>query len=210
MNIQIAERTGPSLPQSFQSQLIRTPDAELFVQIAGNGSATVLLHGYVQTGDMWGPLASELAKKHTVIVPDLRGLGRSSRPPNGYDKKAQAQDIHRIVKELGFDQAVIVGHDLGGMIAYAYAAQFPANVGHLIIMEAALPGIPPWNAIANLPGVWHFNFRGPDAERLVKGRVSEADFTFSEAEVEDPQPGQMLLRTLWLSLDPLPEFRCAD
>ena len=160
----------PGLPAGFESRMIATPGADLFVRVGGAGDPVVLLHGYVESGDMWGPLASELVKHHTVIVPALRGLGRSSRPADGYDKKTQARDIRSIVEALGFDRAAIVGHDLGGMVAYAYAAEFPQEVTRLVVMEAVPPGIGPWDQIVRIPAVWHFSFRGPEAERLVAGR----------------------------------------
>ena len=160
----------PALPSGFTAAAIATPGGELFVQTSGSGPAVVLLHGYVQSGDMWGPLAARLRERHTVIVPELRGLGRAPRPVAGYDTWTQALELHAVVEALGFDRAVIVGHDLGGMVAYAYAAVYRAEVTRLVVMEAAPPGIPPWSAIASMPGVWHFHFRGPEAERLVEGR----------------------------------------
>ena len=160
----------PRLPHGFEGRRIATPDANLFVQVGGAGSPVVLLHGHVETGDMWGPLAAELSKRHTVIVPDLRGLGRSSRPIGGYDKKTQARDIRAIVEELGFDQAAIVAHDIGGTLAYAYAARYPTKVNRLVFMEAPVPGVGPWAEVCAMPALWHWNFGGPDAERLVHGR----------------------------------------
>jgi pimeloyl-ACP methyl ester carboxylesterase len=160
----------PGLPASFEARTIATPGAELFVQVGGSGSPVVLLHGYAESGDMWGPLAADLAKHHTVIVPDLRGLGRSSRPAEGYDKKTEARDIRAVVEALGFDQAAVVGHDLGGIVAYAYAAQYPAKVTRLVFMEAPIPGVGPWGDVVTMPALWHWNFGGPDMERLVQGR----------------------------------------
>jgi pimeloyl-ACP methyl ester carboxylesterase len=130
----------------------------------------VLLHGYAENSDSWAPLAADLMKDHTVVVPDLRGIGRSSKPETGYDKKTQAKDIRAVVTTLGFDKAVVVAHDIGNMVAYAYAAMYPDKVERLIVMDAPIPGIEPWNTILLNPGVWHFNFHGPDAERLVAGR----------------------------------------
>jgi pimeloyl-ACP methyl ester carboxylesterase len=165
-----ASAEPPRLPPGFVGRTIATPGAALYVQVGGSGSPVVLLHGYVESGDMWGPLATELMPRHTVIVPDLRGLARSSRPTGGYDKKTQARDIRAVVEALGFDRVALVGHDLGGMVAYAYAAQYPAGVTRLVIMEAVPPGIAPWADIVSIPAVWHFSFRGSDAERLVAGR----------------------------------------
>jgi len=109
-------------------------------------------------------------KDHTVVVPDLRGIGRSSKPETGYDKKTQAKDIRAVVTALGYDRTAVVAHDIGNMVAYAYAAMYPDKVERLVVMDAPIPGINPWNEILQSPGVWHFNFHGPDAERLVAGR----------------------------------------
>jgi pimeloyl-ACP methyl ester carboxylesterase/quercetin dioxygenase-like cupin family protein len=109
-------------------------------------------------------------KDHTVVVPDLRGIGKSSKPEGGYDKKTQAKDLRAVVTTLGFDNTAIVAHDIGNMLAYAYAAMYPDKVDRLVVMDAPIPGIEPWNTILLNPGVWHFNFHGPDAERLVAGR----------------------------------------
>ncbi|HBI69533.1 MAG TPA: alpha/beta hydrolase [Massilia sp.] len=144
--------------------------ARIFVRAGGSGPAVVLIHGFGDTGDMWGPLAAQLAKTHTVIVPDLRGMGRSSRAASGYDKKSQAQDIRTVLTALGQDRADVVGHDIGTMVAYAYAATYPDKVTKLVVMDAPVPGIAPWNQIVLSPKLWHFNFSGPDAERLVAGR----------------------------------------
>ena len=161
----------PALPAAFQARTIATPaGANIYVGFGGVGPAVVLIHGYADTGDMWGPLAAELSKTHTVIVPDLRGLGRSSRPDSGYDKKTEAADIRAVVTALGFDRAAVVGHDIGLMVAYAYAAQYPAAVERLVMMDAPIPGIDPWDDIVRNRGLWHFSFGGPDAERLVLGR----------------------------------------
>jgi pimeloyl-ACP methyl ester carboxylesterase len=103
-------------------------------------------------------------------VPDLRGIGRSSKPAGGYDKKTQAQDIRAVITTLGYDKTVVVAHDIGNMVAYAYAAQYPDKVERLVVMDAPIPGIEPWSEILLNPAVWHFNFHGPDAERLVAGR----------------------------------------
>lgn len=130
----------------------------------------MLLHGYAETSDSWAPLAAELVKSYTVIVPDLRGIGRSSRPSGGYDKKTQALDIRAVVTALGQDRTSVVSHDIGIMVAYAYAARHPDKVNRLVVMDAPLPGIAPWDEILRNPALWHFSFHGPDAERLVEGR----------------------------------------
>ena len=158
-------------PTDFKNRTVTTPDGtEIFVRSGGSGPAVVLLHGYGDTGDMWGPLALELAKDHFVIVPDLRGIGKSSHPAEGYDKKTQATDVRAVVEALGVDHAAVVAHDIGNMVAYAYAASYPAKVDRLVLMDAPVPGVGPWEEILKTPLLWHFNFGGPDAERLVQGR----------------------------------------
>jgi pimeloyl-ACP methyl ester carboxylesterase/quercetin dioxygenase-like cupin family protein len=136
----------------------------------GHGPVVVLLHGYAENSDSWAPLAEDLMKDHTVVVPDLRGIGRSSKPTGGYDKKTQAEDVRAVVTALGYDRTFVVAHDIGNMVAYSYAATYPEKVERLVVMDAPIPGIDPWNEILQSPGVWHFNFHGPDAERLVQGR----------------------------------------
>ena len=161
----------PSLPPSFQARTIHSPaNAEIFVRFGGTGPAVLLLHGYAENSDSWAPLAADLMRDHTVIVPDLRGIGRSSKPAGGYDKKTQAVDIRAVVTALGYDRTFVVAHDIGNMVAYAYAASYPDKVERLVVMDAPIPGIEPWSEILQNPGVWHFNFHGLDAERLVQGR----------------------------------------
>ncbi len=161
----------PSLPSTFQSKMVAASDnAEIFVRWSGSGPTVVLLHGYAETSDSWAPLAAELVKDYTVIVPDLRGIGRSSHPPAGYDKKTQAGDVRAVLRALGHDRASVVSHDIGVMVAYAYAALNPDKVERLVVMDAPIPGIAPWDEIVRTPALWHFSFHGPDAERLVAGR----------------------------------------
>ena len=161
----------PSLPASFQSKTIQSPEgADIFVRWGGKGPVVILLHGYAENSDSWAPLAADLMKDHTIVVPDLRGIGRSSKPAGGYDKKTQAKDIRAVATALGYDRTFVVAHDIGNMVAYAYAAMYPDKVERLVVMDAPIPGIEPWSEILQNPGVWHFNFHGPDAERLVAGR----------------------------------------
>lgn len=167
----LALAAAPQPVPGFATRTVAMQDgARIFVRAGGSGPAVVLIHGFGDTGDMWGPLAAQLAKTHTVIVPDLRGMGRSSRAASGYDKKSQAQDIRTVLTALGQDRADVVGHDIGTMVAYAYAATYPDKVTKLVVMDAPVPGIAPWNQIVLSPKLWHFNFSGPDAERLVAGR----------------------------------------
>ncbi len=165
-----AAATIQPFPSSFRVQDIQTDGATIHVRIGGKGPAVVLLHGFGDTGDMWAPLAADLARNHTVVVPDLRGMGLSSHPESGYDKRTQAADIRSVLTQLGIDHSAVVGHDIGTMVAYAYAARYPDKTDRLIVMDAPVPGIPPWDQIVRLPALWHFDFGGPDMERLVAGR----------------------------------------
>jgi pimeloyl-ACP methyl ester carboxylesterase len=159
-----------SFPQNFKSQNIKVDGATIYTRSRGAGPAVLLLHGFGDTGDMWAPVAAELYQHRTVVVPDLRGMGLSSHPENGYEKKAQARDIARILDKLKVEAADLVTHDIGNMVGYALAAQFTKRVKRWIVIDAPLPGIGPWDDIIRSPALWHFNFRGPDIERLVKGR----------------------------------------
>jgi pimeloyl-ACP methyl ester carboxylesterase len=159
-----------SFSADFRIREIKTDGATLHIRIGGRGPAVVLLHGFGDTGDMWAPLAAELSRDHTVVVPDLRGMGLSSHPDGGYDKKTQAADIRGVLRQLDIDHSAVVGHDIGTMVAYAYAARYPDKTDRLVVMDAPVPGIPPWDEIVRNPALWHFSFGGPDAERLVAGR----------------------------------------
>jgi pimeloyl-ACP methyl ester carboxylesterase len=159
-----------SFPAGFRTQRIPTNGTTLFVRIGGAGPAVVLLHGYGETGDMWTPLAARLAPRYTVIVPDLRGMGLSGRPAGGYDKKTQGHDIAGVLDALKIDNADLVTHDIGNMVGYALAAEYPSRISRFVIIDAPLPGIGPWDDIVRNHALWHFSFWGPDAERLVAGR----------------------------------------
>ena len=158
-------------PAEFRTQTIAVNDgARLHVRVDGSGPAVVLLHGFGETGDMWEPLARALVASHRVVVPDLRGMGRSSRAAAGYEKKSQAGDIRTVLDRLGIDQADIVGHDIGTMVAYAYAVRYPDKTSRLVVMDAPVPGVASWDQIVRMPALWHFDFGGADVERLVQGR----------------------------------------
>ena len=157
-------------PPGFHTEDIKTDGATIHLRVGGSGPAVVLLHGFGDTGDMWEPVATALAAGHTVIVPDLRGMGLSSHPEDGYDKKSQARDIAQVMDALKVDKAALVTHDIGNMVGYALAAQYPERITKWVVIDAPLPGIGPWDEIIRSPMLWHFNFRGPDVERLVAGR----------------------------------------
>ena len=144
--------------------------AKLHYMTAGHGPALILLHGYAETSLMWKPIIPVLAERFTVIAPDLPGIGDSEIPAGGLDMKNAAIRIHDLAQSLGVQKAEVVGHDIGLMVAYAYAAQFPAEVTKLVLMDAFLPGVPGWEAVYNNPDIWHFRFNGPTPEALVRGR----------------------------------------
>lgn len=137
---------------------------------AGQGPTVILIHGYTQTSRMWRPIIPLLAEKFTVIAPDLPGIGDSGIPKDGLDMKTAAIRVHALAKSLGVVKARVVGHDIGLMVAYAYAAQFPLETEKLVVMDAFLPGVAGWEAVYNNPHIWHFRFNGPTPEALVRGR----------------------------------------
>jgi pimeloyl-ACP methyl ester carboxylesterase len=159
-----------SFPSEFSMRDIATNGTSIYVRSGGTGPAVVLLHGYGETGDMWAPLAADLARDHIVVVPDLRGMGLSSKPTGGFDKKTQAGDVAGVLDELKIDRADFVTHDIGNMVGYAFAAQYPDRVLRFVPIDAPLPGVGPWEEILKNPLLWHFRFGGPDMERLVEGR----------------------------------------
>jgi len=138
--------------------------------IAGHGPTVLLIHGYAETSRMWRPLMPRLATDFTMIAPDLPGIGDSDIPSDGLDMTRAATRLHDLVKQLQLGNAAVVGHDIGLMVAYAYAAQFPTEVARLALMDAFLPGVDGWEPIYNDPGIWHFRFNGPTPEALVRGR----------------------------------------
>jgi pimeloyl-ACP methyl ester carboxylesterase len=159
-----------STSAAFSDHTAAVNGTSLHYKTGGKGNSVVLLHGFAETGHMWHPAMDDLAKTHTVIVPDLRGAGASAKPANGYDKVTMAQDIHALVKSLGIEKATIVGHDIGLMVAYAYAAQYPDETERVVLMDAFLPGIGNWKDMWLLRDLWHFHFYGDVPLALVAGR----------------------------------------
>jgi pimeloyl-ACP methyl ester carboxylesterase/uncharacterized RmlC-like cupin family protein len=157
-------------PGNFNIREIQTNGTTLHVRIGGSGPAVVLLHGFADTGDMWAPLAAALAGNHTVIVPDLRGMGLSAVPEKGFEKNNEAGDIAGLLDALHVARADIVGHDIGNMVAFAFAERYPERTTKLVMMDAPVPGVGPWDDLLKSPLLWHFRFGGPDMERLVAGR----------------------------------------
>jgi pimeloyl-ACP methyl ester carboxylesterase len=160
------------LPAGFSSKDTHVEGLKLHYAMGGHGPAVVLLHGFAETSRMWTPILPVLGEKFTVIAPDLPGIGDSSVPAKGINMKDAAISIHSLVRSLGIQKARVVGHDIGLMVAYAYAAQFPSEVEKLAVMDAFLPGVEGWEPIYNNPSIWHFRFNGPKPEALVAGRES--------------------------------------
>jgi pimeloyl-ACP methyl ester carboxylesterase len=157
-------------PGAVTSRTAEVEGVKLQYLTAGHGPAVVLLHGYTQTSRMWKPIIPLLAERFTVIAPDLPGIGASEIPADGLDMKTAAIRIHALVRSLGVEKARVVGHDIGLMVAYAYAAQFPTEVEKLVVMDAFLPGVAGWESVYDNPRIWHFRFNGPTPEALVRGR----------------------------------------
>ena len=159
-----------SLPAGFTEAFAEVNGTRIHYVMGGHGSPVVLLHGYAETGHMWLPILPSLAQRHTVVVPDLRGAGPSAKPESGYDKKNMAVDIHELTRSLGLPRVAVVGHDIGLMVAYAYAAQFPEGTERLVLMDAFLPGIGNWKDVWLMRDLWHFHFYGKVPLALVEGR----------------------------------------
>ena len=154
----------------IDSRTAKIDNVELHYLTAGHGPAVILLHGYAETSRMWWPIIPLLAEKFTVIAPDLPGIGDSSIPAEKIDMLSAANRIHGLVRSLGIEKGRVVGHDIGLMVAYAYATQFPTETEKLALMDAFLPGVPGWEGIYNASNVWHFRFNGEYPEKLVQGR----------------------------------------
>jgi pimeloyl-ACP methyl ester carboxylesterase len=165
-----AKSRAPKSSQTTQSRFANVNSVRLHYLVAGKGDPVVLLHGYAETSHMWRPLMAELANNHTAIAPDLRGAGQSSTPADGYTKAAMARDIHALVRKLGCERIQIVGHDIGLMVAYAYAAQYPSEVDQIALMDAFLPGVGNWRDVWLMRDLWHFHFYGETPLALVHGR----------------------------------------
>lgn len=165
-------QAGAHAPPTIQPHDATVNGIRLHYLQAGQGTDTpvVLLHGYTETSHMWIPLIGKIDDRRVVVAPDLRGAGGSAKPDGGYDKKTMAQDIHALVQSLGYHKVKLVGHDIGLMVAYAYAAQYPDEVESIVLMDAFLPGVGDWQKVWLLRDKWHFNFYGETPLKLVEGR----------------------------------------
>lgn len=191
--------------QAPKSNFAEVNGVRLHYLSAGKGDPVILLHGYTQSSHMWLPLIAALSKDHLVIAPDLRGFGQSATPAGPYTKSVMAQDVHALAVSLGIKSAKVVGHDIGLMVAYAYAAQYPKKVNKIALLDAFLPGVGNWRDVWLLRDLWHFHFYGETPLALVAGReriyfehfwndfaadktksLSEADRKFYTAEYAQP------------------------
>jgi pimeloyl-ACP methyl ester carboxylesterase len=166
----MAQKNGRKKSNAIAAKTLKVEGVRLHYVSAGRGPTVILLHGYTQTSRMWKPLIPLVAEKFTVIAPDLPGIGASEIPKDGLDMKTAAIRIHALAKSLGVERARVVGHDIGLMVAYAYASQFPTETEKLVLMDAFLPGVAGWETVYNNPGIWHFRFNGSTPEALVRGR----------------------------------------
>lgn len=167
----VALLCGVASAEPIASKSVDVDGLKMHYFTAGHGPDTLLLiHGYAQGAHMWEAAMPELAKRFTVIAPDLPGFGDSAIPKDGLDMKTAATRIHALAKALKVTKARVVGHDIGLMVAYAYAAMYSSEVEKLVVMDAFLPGIGDWETTYHNPFLWHFFFNGPTPEALVKGR----------------------------------------
>src|SRR5213083_2974963 len=166
----LSATAGYGAPEAITSHDAKIENVQLHYLTAGHGPAVILLHGYAENSRMWRPIVPLLAERFTVIAPDLPGIGDSAIPAGGLDMKSAATSIHALARSLGVEKARVVGHDIGLMVAYAYAAQYPSEVEKLVLMDAFLPGVGEWGTVYNNPAIWHFRFNGPTPEALVHGR----------------------------------------
>lgn len=158
-------------PANFKHQYATVNGVKLHYVIGGKGEPLLLVHGFGQNWYMWNRLLPELSKHFTVIAPDMRGVGESAKTAAGYDKKNMAVDMHELMKKLGYQHINLAGHDIGLMVAYAYAAQFPGDVKKLALMDALLPGIEPVWSQVKAQAWWFGFFAQPHAGDLVSGKV---------------------------------------
>lgn len=183
----VAEAQPATEDIAFQKQFTHhraeVNGVRLHYVMGGNGYPVVLLHGYPETWYAWRKIMPALADRYTVIAPDMRGLGDSSKPATGYDKRTVAEDIHQLMEHLGIEQYFLVGHDMGGPVAYALAAAYPEQVRKVVFLECAVPGFGLEQAMdVSQGGLWHFGFfMAPKfPEMLTAGREKQflTEFAF--------------------------------
>jgi pimeloyl-ACP methyl ester carboxylesterase len=166
----LAAQAAAAQDAKIESKFAEVNGIRMHYLVAGKGDPVILMHGYAQNSHMWRPTMRELAKTHLVVAPDLRGFGDTTHAESGYDKKSMAVDVHELAKKLGIARAAIAGHDIGLMVAYAYAAQYPDEVTRVALLDAFIPGVGDTTNLFLLKDLWHFHFYGPTPLALVKGR----------------------------------------
>lgn len=184
-----AQAQGSGISSAWEHRTADLGDVTLHYVIAGSGPPVVLLHGFPQTWAEWKPVLPALSRRFTVIAPDLRGLGDSSRPTSGYDKATAAGDVRRLLERLGQSSACVVGHDIGGMVAYALARNHPGVVSRLAVLDTPIPGLPGWDRISANPASWHFGFQAEVdlAEAMVRGREEPYVREFIAVRIHNPR-----------------------
>jgi pimeloyl-ACP methyl ester carboxylesterase len=175
--VQSSLASAKDMPSGFKAEKVTVNGVTLNVYKGGRGDALLLVHGFAQSALMWAPVMTALKEKFTIVAPDLRGAGLSDAPADGYDKLTMAADLRALLDHYGIAKARVVGHDVGLMVAYAMAAQYPETVVKLAVMDAFVPGVGPGDSIYNSSDIWHFRFHGPYAEKLVAGR----EYTYLDA-----------------------------
>jgi pimeloyl-ACP methyl ester carboxylesterase len=165
-----ARAQAAAKPAPVESRSAEVDGVRIHYLAGGHGLPLILLHGYAETSRMWIPILPRLTGRFRVIAPDLPGIGDSAIPSDGLDMKNAAIRIHALARSLGIPKARVVGHDIGLMVAYAYAVMYPAETEKLVVMDAFLPGVGSWETVYNDPRNWHFRFNGATPEKLVQGR----------------------------------------
>ena len=189
--------------KNIVSRTAEIDGVQLHYLTAGHGPPVILLHGYAETSRMWRPIMPVLAERFMVIAPDLPGIGDSAIPADKIDMKTSASRIHALVRSLGVEKARVVGHDIGLMVAYAYATQFPAEVENFVVMDAFLPGVAGWESIYNAPNVWHFVSTANTPKRWSRdGSVLTSNISGMFSPPTNPI--QFPKRTVKLTLKPMP------
>ena len=173
-NLRLAAQAAPATPpKGFTSSIVWINGVKIHYVKGGKGKPLVLLHGFAQNWYAWNRLLAELSKHFTLILPDLRGIGESGRPAEGYDKLSMAKDIHALTTRLGFQKIYLAGHDIGEMVAYSYAASFPSQVEKLALLDTPIPGIEPvWSGSKAFSWWWGFN-AWPGSAGILKDREGE-------------------------------------
>lgn len=172
---QNADPALAKLGQDFTSNYAEVNGTTIHYVRGGNGAAVILIHGFPQDWSEFQKVMPRLAKKFTVIAVDMRGINRSKATVGGYDAANLAKDVEQLAAKLKLEKYYVVGHDIGGLVAYAFARQFPEKARGVMIVEVPLPGIEPWNEVVTNPKSWHINFNQvPELpEKLVMGRQAE-------------------------------------